>query len=268
MLKYNPDTKVIFDNDEAAVAPIREITRDEIPDLIADGAGVDASANVGEQTSSAVPTAGDVQAVQDPAVPVIGSDTGADAGKIDAAPAEAAPVDTSATTYAPAAVSGETPVAGDTGNADAVVAGSPNATAASDASFASSVDTQPAGAASSTSVSTESTADAVVDAPEPVVTDAQADPGGAGSADLSPTPAAPNLDAQAQSSAVPLAAGGDADVSVDSTAAAQPSEEHPLTIIGEIEELVRMVGNAAVHEYQRLIQRLADLKNHPAIKDE
>lgn len=228
MLKFNPDTKIIFDNDEAAVAPIREITRDEVPDLIANGSSVDASANVGEQTSSAAQTAGDVQAAQDPAVPVTGSDTGAD-----------------------------------TGNAAAAVTGSPNVTAATDASFASSVDTQPAAASSSTSPSTESTADASVDAPEPVVTDAQADPGGAGSADLNPTPAAPNLDAQAQSNAVPLAAGGAVD-----TPAAEVADEHPLTIIGEIEELVRMVGNAAVHEYQRLIQRLADLKNHPAIKDE
>jgi hypothetical protein len=41
-----------------------------------------------------------------------------------------------------------------------------------------------------------------VDAPEPVVTDAQAEPGGAGAADLNPTPAAPNLDSQATPSTV------------------------------------------------------------------
>lgn len=227
MLKYNADTKIIFDNDEAAVTPIREITRDEVPDLIANGAGVDASANVGEQTSSVAQTAGDALAAQDPAVPVIGSRTGADAG-----------------------------------NADAAVTGSPSVTAAMDASSASSGDTQLDAAASSTSASTESTAEAAGDAPEPVVTDAQADPGGAGSADLNPKPAAPNLDAQAQSSAVPLIAGA------AESSATSAADEHPLTIIGEIEELVRMVGNAAVHEYQRLIQRLADLKNHPAIKDE
>jgi hypothetical protein len=209
MLKFNPDTNVIFDNDEAAVAPIREITRDEIPDLIANGAGVDPSANVGEQTSSAAPTAGDALAALDPAVSATGSDT-----------------------------------AGEQGNG----------------SGASSVDVSPA-----------------------VISDAQADPGGAGATDLNPTPAAPNLDAQAPASvssdAVPLDAGGAADAEAGSAEAGESetalsagpngsgSDEHPLTIIGEIEALVRMIGNSAVHEYQRLIQRLADLKNHPTIKD-
>ncbi len=214
MLKYNPDTKVIFDNDESAIAPIREITRDEIPNLIANGAGVDPSANVGEQTWSAAQTDGDAPAAQDPAVSATGSDTGADVGK---------PVDASSSSLA----------------------------ASSDASA--------------------------------VANDATADPGGAGSADLNPTPAAPNLDAQApagvSSEAVPLDAGGAADAEAGSADAGESetqlsagpngsgSDEHPLTIIGEIEALVRMIGNTAVHEYQRLIQRLADLKNHPTIKD-
>ncbi|KDR25441.1 hypothetical protein [Caballeronia zhejiangensis] len=214
MLKFNPDTKVIFDNDEAAVAPIREITRDEIPDLIANGAGVDPSANVGEQTSSPAQTDGDAQAAQDPAVSATGSDTEADAGK---------PVDASSTS--PAASSDESAV----------------------------------------------------------VNDAIADPGGAGSSDLYPTPAAPNLDAQAPASvssdAVPLDAGGaadaeaggaeagESDAALSASQAGSGSDDHPLTIIGEIEALVRMIGNSAVHEYQRLIQRLADLKNHPTIKD-
>ncbi|WP_250538687.1 MULTISPECIES: hypothetical protein [unclassified Caballeronia] len=214
MLKFNPDTKVIFDNDESAVAPIREITRDEIPDLVANGAGVDPSASVGEQTSSPAQTDGDAQAAQDPAVSATGSDTEADAGK---------PVDESSTS--PAASSDESAV----------------------------------------------------------VNNAIADPGGAGSADLYPAPAAPNLDAQAPASvssdAVPLDVGGAADAEAGSAepgesdaalSASQTgsgSDEHPLTIIGEIEALVRMIGNSAVHEYQRLIQRLADLKNHPTIKD-
>ncbi|WP_244807970.1 hypothetical protein [Caballeronia zhejiangensis] len=214
MLKFNPDTKVIFDNDEAAVAPIREITRDEIPDLIANGAGLDPSANVGEQISSPAQTDGDAQAAQDPAVSVTGSDTEADVGK---------PVDESSTSL---------------------------------------------GASSDESA---------------VVNDAIADPGGAGSSELYPTPAAPNLDAQAPASvssdAVPLDAGGAADAEAGGAEAGESdaalsaaqtgsgSDEHPLTIIGEIEALVCMVGNAAVHEYQRLIQRLADLKNHPTIKD-
>lgn len=42
--------------------------------------------------------------------------------------------------------------------------------------------------------------------------------------------------------------------------------ENPLDIISEIEHLVRIVGNIAVHEFRRITERLADLKNHPAIK--
>lgn len=239
MLKYNPDTKVIFDNDESAVAPIREITRDEIPDLIANGAGIDPSANVGEQTSSPAQTDGDAQAAQDPAVSATGSDTDADVGK---------PVD--ASSISPAASSVESTAVADQGKAADTAA----------TSDSQSVDVSPA-----------------------VISDAQADPGGAGAADLNPTPAAPNLDAQAPASvssdAVPLDVGGAADAEAGGAEAGESdaalsasqtgsgSDEHPLTIIGEIEGLVRMVGNAAVHEYQRLIQRLADLKNHPTIKD-
>jgi len=239
MLKFNPDTNVIFDNEEAAVAPIREITRDEIPDLIANGAGVDPSANVGEQTSSPAQTDGDAQAAQAPAVSATGSDTDADVGK---------PVDTSS--ISPAASNGESAAAADEGKA------------------------------ADTPVTSDSQS---VDASPAVISDAQADPGGAGAADLNPTPAAPNLDAQAPASvssdAVPLDVGGAADAEASSAEAGESdaalsasqtgsgSDEHPLTIIGEIEALVRMVGNAAVHEYQRLIQRLADLKNHPTIKD-
>ncbi|MDR5765025.1 hypothetical protein [Caballeronia sp. LZ028] len=239
MLKFNPDTNVIFDNEEAAVAPIREITRDDIPDLIANGAGVDPSANVGEQTSSPAQTDGDAQAAQDPAVSATGSDTDADVGK---------PVDTSS--ISPAASSSESTAAADEGKAADTAA----------TSDSQSVDVSPA-----------------------VISDAQADPGGAGAADLNPTPAAPNLDAQVPASvssdAVPLDVGGAADAEAGGAEAGESdaalsasqigsgSDEHPLTIIGEIEALVRMVGNAAVHEYQRLIQRLADLKNHPTIKD-
>ncbi|WP_250477376.1 hypothetical protein [Caballeronia sp. INML1] len=79
--------------------------------------------------------------------------------------------------------------------------------------------------------------------------------------------------------AVPLDAGGVADAKAGRAGAGESeaelsagpngsgSDEHPLTIIDEIESLVRMIGNTAVHEYQRLIQCLADLKNHPTIKD-
>ncbi|TCK43998.1 hypothetical protein B0G84_2346 [Paraburkholderia sp. BL8N3] len=73
----------------------------------------------------------------------------------------------------------------------------------------------------------------------------------------------------------PTALSGDAPVNdapeallvADASAADDAVVEHPMTIIGEIEDLLRLVGNAAVHEYQRIIQRLADLKNHPAVKD-
>lgn len=47
---------------------------------------------------------------------------------------------------------------------------------------------------------------------------------------------------------------------------AATSAEHPLDIIAEIEHLLRIVGNVAVHEFRRITERLADLKNHPAIK--
>ncbi|HHT8903048.1 TPA: hypothetical protein ACT5CR_006035 [Burkholderia cenocepacia] len=55
-------------------------------------------------------------------------------------------------------------------------------------------------------------------------------------------------------------AGSDQSGSVSETA------EHPLDIISEIEHLLRIVGNVAVHEFRRISERLADLKNHPAIK--
>ncbi|MBR7961234.1 hypothetical protein KDW41_12340 [Burkholderia vietnamiensis] len=42
--------------------------------------------------------------------------------------------------------------------------------------------------------------------------------------------------------------------------------EDPLDIISEIEHLLRIVGNVAVHEFRRIAERLVDLKNHPAIK--
>ena len=42
--------------------------------------------------------------------------------------------------------------------------------------------------------------------------------------------------------------------------------EPVLDIIAEIEHLVRITGNAAVYEHNRIFQRLADLKNHPQIK--
>lgn len=42
--------------------------------------------------------------------------------------------------------------------------------------------------------------------------------------------------------------------------------EPVLDIIAEIEHLVRITGNAAVYEHNRIVQRLADLKNHPQIK--
>ncbi|AQG98330.1 hypothetical protein A9R05_05460 [Burkholderia sp. KK1] len=244
MLKFNPETNIIFDNDEAAVAPIREITRDEIPDLIANGAGVDPSANLGEQTSSPTQTDGDAQGAQDPAASATGSDMAGEQGN----------------------ATGATGVIATSGSAG---------TSSSNQSTDSAVNAD----ASGTQVTGAAASD--VEAPEPVVTDAQADPGGAGAADLSPTPAAPNLDAQAPASvssdAVPLDAGGATDAEAGGAEAGESdaalsasqngSDEHPLTIIGEIEALVRMIGNSAVHEYQRLIQRLADLKNHPTIKD-
>ncbi|WP_250533522.1 hypothetical protein [Caballeronia sp. AZ10_KS36] len=267
MLKYNPETKVIFDNTEPAIEPIREITRDEIPDLIANGAGVDPSANVGEQTSSPAVTDGVAPAAQAPAVPVTGLGTGVDAG-----------------------------------NADAAVTGSPSVTAAPDANSASSVDTQPAIDSNSIGASTASTVDVAkeagnetatpaisdsqsVDASPEVISNAQADAGGAGASDLNPTPAAPNTDAQAaptgvSADTVPVAAAEEADggagsavnpiptapaVSPELSASAE-EDEHPLAIIAEVEALVLLIGNAALHQYHRLIKRLADLKNHPQVK--
>ncbi|TES97922.1 hypothetical protein [Burkholderia cepacia] len=47
---------------------------------------------------------------------------------------------------------------------------------------------------------------------------------------------------------------------------ASETVEHPLDIISEIEHLLRIVGNVAVHEFRRISERLADLKNHSAIK--
>jgi len=292
MLKFNPDTNVIFDNEEAAVAPIREITRDEIPDLIANGAGVDPSANVGEQTSSPAQTDGDAQAAQDPAVSATGSDTDADVGNASATGATASDI-------APVASSSEASTSADAPKDSASSTSSEqldsNTADTSSAEVGKPVDTfstSPAafsgestaagdeGKAADTAATSDSQS---VDVSPAVISDAQADPGGAGAADLNPTPAAPNLDTQASASvssdAVPLDVGGAADAEAGSAEAGESdaalsasqtgsgSDEHPLTIIGEIEALVRMVGNAAVHEYQRLIQRLADLANHPTIKD-
>ncbi|RQQ64370.1 hypothetical protein [Burkholderia stagnalis] len=69
-----------------------------------------------------------------------------------------------------------------------------------------------------------------------------------------------------------IAAGDNApatDAAVASTVAsggAAGAVEHPLDIISEIEHLLRIVGNVAAHEFRRITERLADLKNHPAIK--
>lgn len=52
----------------------------------------------------------------------------------------------------------------------------------------------------------------------------------------------------------------------DATDSASEAVEHPLDIISEIEHLLRIVGNVAVHEFRRIAERLSDLKNHPAIK--
>ena len=68
--------------------------------------------------------------------------------------------------------------------------------------------------------------------------------------------AAPMTDADV---AAPAAASGDAGPAVGAV-------EHPLDIISEIEHLLRIVGNVAVHEFRRISERLAELKNHPAIK--
>ncbi|AXK61526.1 hypothetical protein [Burkholderia sp. IDO3] len=65
-----------------------------------------------------------------------------------------------------------------------------------------------------------------------------------------------------QSDAADSAQGG----SIDVANADDVSTEHPLDIIAEIEHLLRIVGNFAVHEFRRITERLADLKNHPAIK--
>ncbi|MBU9661866.1 hypothetical protein KTF22_08175 [Burkholderia multivorans] len=64
----------------------------------------------------------------------------------------------------------------------------------------------------------------------------------------------------------------DAAASPAADAATGPAEavadyvEHPLEIISEIEQLLRIVGNVAVHEFRRISERLADLKNHPSVK--
>ncbi|MBR8030806.1 hypothetical protein KDW59_01825 [Burkholderia vietnamiensis] len=52
----------------------------------------------------------------------------------------------------------------------------------------------------------------------------------------------------------------------DNSDDAEAAHENPLDIISEIEHLLRIVGNVAVHEFRRISERLADLKNHPAIK--
>lgn len=52
----------------------------------------------------------------------------------------------------------------------------------------------------------------------------------------------------------------------DNSDDAEAARENPLDIISEIEHLLRIVGNVAVHEFRRISERLADLKNHPAIK--
>ncbi|ARK81011.1 hypothetical protein BOC40_11810 [Burkholderia pseudomallei] len=61
---------------------------------------------------------------------------------------------------------------------------------------------------------------------------------------------------------------GDAETTAQTSSdeGASASIEHPLDIIAEIEHLLRIVGNVAVHEFRRVMERLAELKNHPAIK--
>ncbi|MFM0022177.1 hypothetical protein [Paraburkholderia azotifigens] len=61
-------------------------------------------------------------------------------------------------------------------------------------------------------------------------------------------------------------AGTSEDVLEDARAQEIEAGEPVLDIIAEIEHLVRITGNAAVYEHNRIVQRLADLKNHPQIK--
>jgi hypothetical protein len=73
MLKFNEETKVVFANDDAAVAPVREITEAEVAGLVANGATVDASANLGKSDSSAGATEGAAPAALVPDAPATGS---------------------------------------------------------------------------------------------------------------------------------------------------------------------------------------------------
>lgn len=76
-------------------------------------------------------------------------------------------------------------------------------------------------------------------------------------------------DAPSDQSATVGATATKADVPAATSDVANPlteAGEHPLDIISEIEHLLRIVGNVAVHEFRRISERLADLKNHPAIK--
>ncbi|PRH15463.1 hypothetical protein [Burkholderia multivorans] len=60
--------------------------------------------------------------------------------------------------------------------------------------------------------------------------------------------------------------GADTAVQAANSDGVAAATEHPLDIIGEIEHLLRIVGNVAVHEFRRISERLADLKNHPSVK--
>ncbi|MFM0135081.1 hypothetical protein [Caballeronia grimmiae] len=355
-LYFNPLTKVIFASDDAQDVS-HEITADEVDTLKAGGAAIDPSAsdllgNVastavsdaavaqgdGSDTTSVAPaetvstqdaaegnlTATDAAPVaQDPAASVITSDTAGDAAPLvdGGAVAEGDSGNVDSSSASPPVSSGDSPAnVADLGNEDAAVTGSPSVTAATDASSASSVDTQPAIDSNTTDASTASTVDVANDPTTPattipttdtpvasvsgvpgdgtaasddagnaadtpatsdsqsadaspeVISNAQADPGGAGSADLDPKPAAPNVDAQASavgtsSARVPLYPGEPSFSTVASQNDADVEEDHPLSIIAEIEALLVLIAAPAVHEYHRILQRLADLKNHPQVKE-
>ncbi|HIC7208559.1 hypothetical protein [Burkholderia stabilis] len=83
-------------------------------------------------------------------------------------------------------------------------------------------------------------------------------------------PAAATADAEQSSQTTDAAeaaiTGASQEAAADAVSVADASAEHPLDIIAEIEHLLRIVGNVAVHEFRRITERLADLKNHPAIK--
>ncbi len=83
------------------------------------------------------------------------------------------------------------------------------------------------------------------------------------------------VDHEARDATSELIASGNVRLGADDAASAAPADdsegaeaaiEHPIDIISEIEHLLRIVGNVAVHEFRRISERLADLKNHPAIK--